>query len=57
MMNIIFESITPDFMIYLLDMVGVVACAIAGTTLALHKKFDFFLSIGANSKKGLRSTN
>lgn len=42
MMNIIFENITPDFMIYLLDMVGVVACAIAGTTLALHKKFDFF---------------
>lgn len=43
MMNIIFENITPDFMIYLLDMVGVVACAIAGTTLALHKKFDFLV--------------
>ncbi|OOR91687.1 hypothetical protein B0181_02790 [Moraxella caviae] len=35
-------NFTPDFAIYLLDMVGIVACAIAGTTLALHKRFDFF---------------
>lgn len=41
-MTTIFQNLTPDFMIYLLDMVGIVACAIAGTTLALHKKFDFF---------------
>lgn len=36
------EMFSPEFMIYLLDMVGIIACAIAGTTLALHKKFDFF---------------
>ncbi len=35
-------QISPDTMIYVLDMVGVGACAIAGTTLALHKKFDLF---------------
>ncbi|MFA9485774.1 trimeric intracellular cation channel family protein [Moraxella haemolytica] len=33
---------TPELMIYLLDMVGIIACSIAGTTLALHRKFDFF---------------
>ena len=31
-----------DFAIYVLDMVGVVACAVAGTTLALYKRFDIF---------------
>lgn len=36
------EYVRPDVMIYLLDMVGVVACAIAATTLAMHKQFDFF---------------
>ncbi|MGP5311495.1 trimeric intracellular cation channel family protein [Psychrobacter faecalis] len=32
--------IFPDILLYLLDMVGVVACAIAGTLLAQHKGFD-----------------
>lgn len=35
-------NISPDTMVYVLDMVGIGACAIAGTTLALHKKFDLF---------------
>ena len=30
----------PDILLYLLDMVGVIACAIAGTLLAQHKGFD-----------------
>ncbi|WP_299186383.1 trimeric intracellular cation channel family protein [uncultured Psychrobacter sp.] len=34
--NLIF----PDILLYLLDMVGVIACAIAGTLLAQHKGFD-----------------
>lgn len=33
---------SPEQMIYLLDMVGIIACAIAGTTLALYKRFDLF---------------
>lgn len=36
------DIITPELMIYVLDMVGVVACAIAATTLAMHKRFDVF---------------
>lgn len=36
MTNFIF----PDILLYLLDMVGVIACAIAGTLLAQHKGFD-----------------
>ena len=32
--------IFPDILLYLLDMVGIVACAIAGTLLAQHKGFD-----------------
>lgn len=32
--------INPDLLIYLFDMVGVIACAIAGTLLAQHKGFD-----------------
>lgn len=32
--------IFPDILLYLLDMVGVVACAIAGTLLAQHKGLD-----------------
>ncbi|MBP2280395.1 putative membrane protein YeiH [Psychrobacter sp. PL15] len=32
--------IFPDILLYALDMVGVVACAIAGTLLAQHKGFD-----------------
>lgn len=35
-------NISPETMVYILDMVGIGACAIAGTTLALHKKFDLF---------------
>lgn len=35
-------TLTPELMVYVLDMVGIGACAIAGTTLALHKKFDMF---------------
>ncbi|MEN2750459.1 trimeric intracellular cation channel family protein [Psychrobacter sp. FBL11] len=30
----------PDILLYVLDMIGVVACAIAGTLLAQHKGFD-----------------
>lgn len=37
MMN---HFIFPDILLYLLDMVGVIACAIAGTLLAQHKGFD-----------------
>ncbi len=37
MMN---HFIFPDVLLYLLDMVGVIACAIAGTLLAQHKGFD-----------------
>ena len=33
-------SISPDILIYLFDMIGVIACAIAGTLLAQHKGFD-----------------
>lgn len=32
--------IFPDLLLYLLDMIGVIACAIAGTLLAQHKGFD-----------------
>lgn len=32
--------ITPDIVLYLLDMLGVIACAVAGTLLAQHKGFD-----------------
>lgn len=32
--------ISPDILLYLLDMIGVIACAIAGTLLAQHKGFD-----------------
>ena len=32
--------IFPDILLYLLDMIGVIACAIAGTLLAQHKGFD-----------------
>lgn len=31
-----------DTVLYLLDMVGIVACAMAGTVLAMNKGFDFF---------------
>lgn len=34
------DLIFPDILLYLLDMVGIVACAIAGTLLAQHKCFD-----------------
>lgn len=34
------DLIFPDILLYLLDMVGVIACAIAGTLLAQHKGFD-----------------
>ena len=32
--------IFPDILLYILDMIGVIACAIAGTLLAQHKGFD-----------------
>lgn len=32
--------IFPDILLYMLDMVGIIACAIAGTLLAQHKGFD-----------------
>ena len=34
------DLIFPDILLYLLDMVGVIACTIAGTLLAQHKGFD-----------------
>ncbi|OLF39256.1 MULTISPECIES: trimeric intracellular cation channel family protein [unclassified Psychrobacter] len=34
------DLIFPDILLYLLDMVGVIACAVAGTLLAQHKGFD-----------------
>lgn len=41
-MNELFQLITPQAMIYLLDMVGVIACTLAATTLAMYKRFDLF---------------
>ncbi|UNU74078.1 trimeric intracellular cation channel family protein [Moraxella nasovis] len=35
-------GLNAEFAIYVLDMVGIVACSVAGTTLALYKRFDFF---------------
>ncbi len=32
--------ITPDILLYVFDMMGIIACAIAGTLLAQHKGFD-----------------
>jgi uncharacterized membrane protein YeiH len=32
--------ISPDILLYILDMIGIIACAIAGTLLAQHKGFD-----------------
>jgi uncharacterized membrane protein YeiH len=32
--------IFPDILLYILDMIGIIACAIAGTLLAQHKGFD-----------------
>ncbi len=32
----------PGSLIYLFDMIGIVACSISGTILAKHKKFDVF---------------
>lgn len=37
MMN---NFIFPDILLYSLDMIGIIACAIAGTLLAQHKGFD-----------------
>ncbi len=34
------DLIFPDILLYLLDMIGIVACAIAGTLLAQYKGFD-----------------
>ncbi|ERL55811.1 trimeric intracellular cation channel family protein [Psychrobacter aquaticus] len=34
------DLIFPDILLYLLDMIGVIACAIAGTLLAQHKGLD-----------------
>ena len=34
------DLIFPDILLYLLDMIGIIACAIAGTLLAQHKGFD-----------------
>ncbi|MFC0820329.1 trimeric intracellular cation channel family protein [Moraxella marmotae] len=38
----IVEFFDTSLLIYLLDMVGVIACAIAATTLAMYKRFDLF---------------
>ena len=34
--------ISPDILLYVFDMMGIVACAVAGTLLAQHKGFDIF---------------
>ena len=34
------DLIFPDILLYLLDMIGIIACAVAGTLLAQHKGFD-----------------
>ncbi|WP_201616005.1 trimeric intracellular cation channel family protein [Psychrobacter urativorans] len=34
------DFIFPDVLLYILDMIGIMACAIAGTLLAQHKSFD-----------------
>ncbi|WP_201527599.1 trimeric intracellular cation channel family protein [Psychrobacter frigidicola] len=34
------DFIFPDVLLYILDMIGIMACAIAGTLLAQHKGFD-----------------
>ena len=34
------ELVSPATLLYFLDMIGVIACAIAGTLLAQHKGFD-----------------
>lgn len=36
-----FDHLTPDA-IYLLDIIGIIACSIAGTALAMYKRFDLF---------------
>ncbi len=36
--------ISPEIVLYVLDMIGIVACATAGTILAMKKQFDFWLS-------------
>lgn len=35
-------AISADMVIYVLDMLGIIACALAGTTLAIYKRFDLF---------------
>lgn len=39
-MSFFLSNITPDKIIYILDMIGVIACVIAGTLLAQHKGLD-----------------
>lgn len=38
----VISTLSLDNIIYLLDMIGIVACAVAGTVLAMKKGFDFF---------------
>ncbi|OAV00105.1 MULTISPECIES: trimeric intracellular cation channel family protein [Moraxella] len=35
-------NFNTEILIYLLDMIGIIACAIAATTLAMYKRFDLF---------------
>ena len=38
--NMFSAFIFPDILLYILDMIGIIACASAGTLLAQHKGFD-----------------
>lgn len=39
---IFLSNFNTEILIYLLDMIGIIACAIAATTLAMYKRFDLF---------------
>lgn len=40
--TVLITTFDPGSMLYLFDMIGIVACSISGTILAKHKKFDVF---------------
>lgn len=40
--TVMITTFDPGSLLYLFDMVGIVACSISGTILAKHKKFDVF---------------
>ncbi|MFT5121035.1 MAG: putative membrane protein YeiH, partial [Psychrobacter glaciei] len=40
--TVLITTFDPRSLLYLFDMIGIVACSISGTILAKHKKFDVF---------------